>query len=284
MRLLSTLAPFAMILSLAGCQTEQKANAGAEDLLAGSTDAQAPAKKGTATAGSTQAARLVRLASDIEQRGEYGTAIALYEKAMALPDAPTSAFVKAGDAYMRAGQTQQAIKTYRAALARSPNDGKALLGLGSAMVEEGDQAAGIRALAQAAPIVNTSSAYNRLAVAQTFAGQPQAAQNTFSQALKLAPGDLDIEINMALNAALADDSGVALPIAQRIIASGKAQEHHKRNVVLVYGLLNMGDQISTSPPTGLSSQDVKGLLGEARKIRSRGSIEARAKALGSMMG
>ena len=73
-----------------------------------------------------------------------------------------------------------------------------MLGLGSAMMETGDIDAGMRALAQAAPLVNTSSAYNRLGVAQTFAGQTGQAQATFAQALKLAPGDLDVESNMAL--------------------------------------------------------------------------------------
>ncbi|TIN21531.1 MAG: hypothetical protein E5Y31_20810 [Mesorhizobium sp.] len=76
----------------------------------------------------------------------------------------------------------------------------------------------MRALAQAAPLVNTSSAYNRLGVAQTFAGQTVEAQTTFAQALKLAPGGLDIETNMALAAALEDNSATALPLVQKTAA------------------------------------------------------------------
>lgn len=259
-------------LLVAGCQTAPKAE-----------NDEAAKAEAEAKSGGSQVDRLVKLASDIEKRGESGTAIALYEKAMALPEARTTTFVKAGDAYLKAGYTKQAIKAYHAALAKSPNDGPALLGLGAAMLDDGDKEAGIRALAQAAPVVNTSSAYNRLAVAQTFAGQSDAAQNTFAQALKLAPGDIDIETNMALNAALGGNAATALPLVKRIESSSKAQLHHKRNVVVIYGLLGMADQAQGSPPTGLTSEEVRTLLKNAKTIRAKATAAARAQALGAMM-
>ena len=270
MRLAHVSTALLMSLLLAGCQT--MANSSADK------------SEGTGSAaGSTQSDRLVGLASDIEKRGETSTAIALYERAMALPEAKAGTFVKAGDAYMRAGYTTQAIQAYRQALGKSPNDGPALLGLGSAMIDDGDIDAGIRALAQAAPVVNTSSAYNRLGVAQTFAGQSALAQSTFTQALQLSPGDIDIETNMALNAALNADSATALPIVQKIEASPNAQLHHKRNVVMVYGLLGMDDHIRATQPTGLSSEEMRTLLSDARSIRSKSSTAARASALGTIM-
>lgn len=230
----------------------------------------------------TQSDRLLKLASDIEAQGESGTAIALYEKAAALPDAKPSAFVKTGDAYMRAGYPAEASKAYNAALAKAPNDGPALLGLGSAMIDSGDAEAGLRALKQAAPIVNSSRAYNRLGVAQTFAGQLAPARETFERALRLSPGDLDIQTNMALAAALEGKADIALPLIQRVAADPAVQMHHKRNVVVVYGLLGQADVVKQAPPTGLTSKQIATLLARAKSIRAKGTVRARAKALGSM--
>ena len=234
------------------------------------------------TAALSQSDRLVALAADIETRGEGGTAIALYQRAAALPDASTSALVKAGEAYMRAGYPEEAAKVYRTALARSPNDGPALLGLGSAMIETGDAEAGVRALAQAAPIVNTSRAYNRLGVAQIFAGQVDQAQVSLAQALKLEPGDLDVQTNMALAAALKGDAATALPLVQQVAAAPNAQLRHKRNVVIVYALLGQAGQIRAAAPVGLTSKEVESLIARGNSIRAENSLQAKAKALGSI--
>jgi Flp pilus assembly protein TadD len=267
MRLRIVFVPVVGMLALGGCQTTKpKADAAAQ--------AQSV----------SQSERLIKLADEIDARGESSTAIALYQRATTMPDAKPIAFVKAGEAYMRAGYPTEAVKAYRAALAKSPNDGRAMLGLGSAMIEAGDIDAGIRALSQAVPVVNTSSAYNRLGVAQTFAGQVDAAQTTFAQALRLEPGDLDIQTNMALAAALEGNSATAIPLVQRVAASPNAQLHHKRNIVVVYGLVGQADQVKAAPPIGLTTKEINTLLARARSIRAKGSAQARAKALGSISG
>ncbi|TIS76435.1 MAG: tetratricopeptide repeat protein [Mesorhizobium sp.] len=230
----------------------------------------------------TKSDRLLTLAADIEARGESGTAIALYHRATAMPDARPAAFVKAGEAYMRAGYLAEAEKAYRGALAKAPNDGPALIGLGSAMIDSGDVEAGIRALAQAAPIVNTSRAYNRLGVAQIFAGQVEDAQATLAHALTLEPGDLDIQTNMALAAALEGNSATALPLVQQVASAPGAQLHHKRNVVVIYGLLGQAEQVRAAPPTGLTTKELDTLLAKAKSIRGKTSVKAKAKALGSL--
>jgi Flp pilus assembly protein TadD len=251
--------------ALAGCQTT------------GSTS-----KNTAADVETSHSDRLVKLAGDIESRGEHDTAMALYARAAAMPEASAAANVKAGDAYLRSGYVDEAMAQYKAALVKSPNDGQAMLGLGSALIESGDLNAGMRALSEAAPIVNTSRAYNRLGVAQTMAGLTQDAQSTFTTALQLEPDDLDLQTNMALAAALEGNASVALPIAQRVAASGKAQLRHKNNIVIVYGLLGNDDYVKSSPPTGLSSKEIASLLARCREIRAKGSIKAKAAALGSM--
>ncbi|WP_260905076.1 tetratricopeptide repeat protein [Chelativorans salis] len=226
----------------------------------------------------------MRLAADLEKQGATGTAIALYEQAASAPGAPASAFVGLGDIYMRAGYIEQAIKSYQAALSRSPSYGPALVGLGWAMVRSGDAEAGIRTLAEGAQSVNTSQAYNRLGVAQTFAGQIQPAMDTFSRARSLAPDDPDISLNIALAAALADDSATALTSVQELATSPNISLHHKRNIIMVYGLLGRADETRALQLTGLSTEEVNKLLATARSIRARPTVAARAEALGSMNG
>lgn len=263
-------------VALAGCQA-----ANPELQIAPTSQSESPQSK-TSKSEASQSDRLVALAADIEARGESSTAIALYERAAALPDASPNALVKAGEAYMRAGYPEQAAKVYREALARSPNNGPALLGLGSVMIELGDADAGIRALTQAAPIFNTSRAYNRLGVAQIFAGQLDQARESLAQALKLEPGDVDVQTNMALAAALEGDAATALPLVQKVAAAPNAQLHHKRNVVVVYGLLGKADQIRAAAPIGLTTKEVNTLLARAKSIRAENSVKAKAKALGSI--
>lgn len=254
------------ILAVSGCATTQKGETPETAEPAGQTS------------------RLTRLAADLEQRGATDTAIALYEQAASAPGAPASAFVGLGDIYMRSGYPDEAVKSYQAALSRSPGYGPALVGFGWAMVRSGDTEAGIRTLAEGARSVNTSKAYNRLGVAQTFAGQIQPALDTFSRARSLAPDDPDIRINIALAAALADDSATALPIVQQLAASQNTSLHHRRNIVMVYGLLGRANEAHALQLTGLSTVEVNKLLAAAGSIRAKPTVAARAQALGSMNG
>lgn len=255
------------MLIISGCQT---------------TNPEAAASSGQTAP--SQSGRLVKLAQEIEAQGEGGTALTLYARAAAMPDASAAVKVQAGDAYLRQGHVDQAVAAYKQALAQSPNDGGALLGLGSALVDTGDLNAGIRALSTAAPIVGTSRAYNRLGVAQTMAGNTQAAQVAFQEALRLEPGDIDILSNMALAAALEGNETLADQTLQQVTASGKAQLFHKRNLVLVYGLLGRDQQVRTAAPSGLSSDEVAEVLAQAKVIRSKSSLTAKAEALGGLTG
>lgn len=235
-------------------------------------------------AGDGQAARLAALAADIEARGEVATAIALYQRAAALPDAAPEVDLRLGEAYLRSGRPQQAIEAFRAALSKAPGEGRALLGLGSALIETGDVVAGVRALEQGAAQVGTASAYNRLGVAQTLAGQLDAAQASYAQALERDAEDLDIKANLALSLALAGDGPEAVALVEEVASAPGAQPRHQRNLVLVYGLLGRGEEVRGAPPSGLSTQEVTALLGDAASIRAIGDARERARALGTLAG
>ena len=202
---------------------------------------------------------LTRVASDVEAQGQIVAALPIYEQAAAASSGDATAQVRLGDAYTRAGKTDQAIRAYRAALAVAPDNPDALLGLGSALVKAGDPDGAVVALAKAAPIINTMTAYNRLGVAQTQTGQFAQAHQSFDAASALAPDDLDIRINLALAAALEGQETKAIDVARTVVTSPGAEARHRRNLMIVYGLLGLVDEGRAAAPT------------RARSRRSRGS-------------
>src|SRR5262249_43730403 len=189
-------------------------------------------------------------------------------------DAPRQ--LRLGDAYTRAGKPDQAIKAYRAALAVAPDNPDALLGLGSALVKAGDPDGAVVPLAKVAPIVNTMTAYNRLGVAQTLTGQFAQAHQSFDAASALAPDDLDIRTNLALAAALDGQDTMAMDAARAVVTSPAAEARHRRNLMIVYGLLGRADEGRAAAPQGLSAAEVKKLLARATAIRAISDAKARA--------
>ena len=227
-------------------------------------------------------ADLMKVASDIESQGQIVAALPIYERAAAgSNDAATQ--VRLGDAYTRAGKTDQAIQAYRAALAVAPDNPDALLGLGSAQLKAGDAEGAVVVLAKVAPIIKTMAAYNRLGLAQTLTGQFAQARESFDAASVLAPDDLDIRTNLALAAALEGQENKAVDVARSVVASPGAQARHRRNLMIVYGLLGLVDEGRAAAPKGLSANEAKKLLARATAIRAISDAKARAKALGTIM-
>lgn len=226
---------------------------------------------------------LMRVASDVEAQGQITAALPIYERAAAASNGDAAAQVRLGDAYTRAGKTDQAIQAYRAALAVAPENPDALLGLGSAQLKAGDAESAVAPLAKAAPVVKSMAGYNRLGLAQTLTGQFAQAHESFDAASALAPDDLDIRTNLALAAALEGQETKAIDVARSVVASPGAQARHRRNLMIVYGLLGLVDEGRAAAPKGLSASEAKKLLARAMAIRAISDAKARAKALGTIM-
>ena len=262
-RLASCAVPTLLGFLLAGCSTQS--------LLDAAASTEKPDQDG-----------LMRVASDIESQGQIVAALPIYERAAAGSN-DAAAQVRLGDAYSRAGKTDQAIQAYRAALAVAPDNPDALLGLGSGLVKAGDAEGAVVALAKLAPIIKTMAAYNRLGLAQTLTGQFAQAHQSFEAASALAPDDLDIRTNLALAAALDGQENKAIDVARAVVTSPGAQARHRRNLMIVYGLLGLVDEGRASAPKGLSASEVKKLLARATAIRAISDAKARAKALGTIV-
>jgi Flp pilus assembly protein TadD len=245
----------------------------------------APVAKKSQQPGTDRSQELVQLARDIEANGGGETALELYREAVAVSGGTPAANVRLGDAYLRAKKLDGAIQAYRAALAKDADDAGALLGLGTALMRQGAAEKGLAALAKAAPQVNTGAAYNRLGVAQTIAGQFSDAQATFEKALTIQPDDLDIATNLALAAALAGQSERAAELTDKIARSPTVQPVHRRNLVIVLGLIGRSaDDARAVAPPELSQGEFEKLFGRAASIRRIADPKTRARVLGTMQG
>src|SRR4029453_9575299 len=138
-----------------------------------------------------QGERLLRVAGDLEARGEIDTALVLYQRGAAGTRGAAS-YTRLGDAYLRAARLEDAMRAYQMALAQAPDDGEAQLGLGAARVRRGRVYEVIALLEKAAQRLGTALAYNRLGVAQTLAGRVDQAAVSLAAALRAAPTDADI--------------------------------------------------------------------------------------------
>jgi Flp pilus assembly protein TadD len=254
--------------------------------LAGCTALSGPVEKKSQQSGTDRAEELVHLARDIEANGGGAdTALALYSEAVSLSGGTPAANVRLGDAYLRATKLEGALQAYRAALAKDADNANALLGLGTALMRMGAAEKGLAALAKAAPHLNTSAAYNRLGVAQTITGRFSDAQATFEKALTIQSDDLDIATNLALAAALAGQSEKAAELTRKIAQSPTVQPVHRRNLVIVLGIIGRSaDDARSVAPADLSQGEFEKLFGRATSIRRIADPKTRARVLGTMQG
>jgi tetratricopeptide (TPR) repeat protein len=225
---------------------------------------------------------LARLAADIEAHGEIDTALGLYKQATEeTPDA--AAYVRLGEAYARAGRTDPAIGAFRSALRRDADNIDAMLGLGSALVRKKALTDAIAILEMAAARSETPGILNKLGLAQTLAGSFAAGRDSLERANRLAPTDLDILSNLALAEALVGHGERAIQLASQVVRSG-AEQHLARSAVVTLVLAGQPDGAREIADINLIHRDVDDLLSRAAAIRMMPSPEARAQALGRLIG
>lgn len=232
--------------------------------------------------GSNQVENLLRLAADIEARGSLATALPLYERAAKTGNGRALPHLKLGDAYIRLGRPSDAANAYRTALSYESENGLALLGLGSAMVQLGQLEQGRDMLAQAATILRTATAYDRLGVANILMGNPDEALAAFDQAYALDQSDLDVTSNLALAAVLLKQNDKAITLMRRLSNSAKAQTHHWHNLVLVLGIAGKAEEAKQLVAQRLNVSEIEATLKKAEKISQIDDTKQRAKALGTV--
>lgn len=223
--------------------------------------------------------QLVRLADDVDRRGDHATAAAMYERAIAQGDVSAEVQVKLGNARLASGDDPAAADAFRDALREDIELAPALLGLGTAQLRMGEPEAALKSLTPAAPAVNSVAAWSRLGAARALAGRSTQAVEAFTRAAALAPKNLDVGTNLALAQALAGDADRASAGVRQIVDSPLAEPRHYRNALLVLVLAGRDDEAERLEIPDMNAAERERLIESARRIASLPTPAARARAL-----
>lgn len=229
--------------------------------------------------------RLMKLAGDVESRGDRGTAATLYQRAAEQPGAGFEAWQRLGHARLESGNIQGAEAAYQKAVALEPDNPLGLLGLGTAQLRLGYPERAQPLLESAArQLPNDAQAFARLGAAEAQLGNVTAMQNAFATARRLSPNDLDARSNLALAYALNGDTGNALREIAGIDRAPTAQLRHQRNALLVQVLAGTQGKPASVQLDDTSATQRQALIAEAQRIAAIGDPAERARALGLSAG
>src|SRR5262245_24982233 len=224
--------------------------------------------------------RMIKLAGDVEARGDHETALALYTRAAETSGNTAEAQVRLGHAQLKTRNYAAASEAFAKVLASEPEHPEALLGLGTAKLKSGDHEGSVRTLAVACPLANTASACNRLGTALILVGRLDQALAAFERAQSLAPNDLDIKVNIALTQALSGRTSEAVTAMRDVAQSPLAQARHRANLVMVLGIAGRFDEAKTVNVPDMSPAQKQDLLARAKKVREATNPLAKARAIG----
>ena len=241
-------------------------------------------KPQTQSYASSEEARLVGLARDIESRGEPGTALPLYERAAEISQGSPAAQARLGEARLRNGDEEGAMSAFEAALTRDPNFAPALLGFGAIKLNRGETAEAVKRLSVAAPQVKTAAAYNRLGTALVLDGKPSEARTAYTLARQIEPQNVDLLANLALAEALSGAFDPAVKNMQAAAASPLAKPRHHRNLIVVLTLAGRDAEASAVAIPDTTPAQKSALIARAKKLGAIADLGARARAIGTMAG
>jgi tetratricopeptide (TPR) repeat protein len=224
--------------------------------------------------------RFMRLANDLDNRGDPVTAAAFYEQAAAQPGAGVDAWLALGQVRLKSGDARGAERAFQQALELKPESADALLGLGTAQLRLGKLERAVVVLTRAGALFDLPAAYNRLGIAQILLGQAGEAQASFKKSLSLTPDDLDTQSNLALACALGGQSQQALDDIHSVSQSPRAQPRHQRNELLVMVLANREQDVMTAQMDDITPIERQQLLIEARRIKAITDPRRQAQELG----
>ncbi|MCQ4260217.1 tetratricopeptide repeat protein [Stutzerimonas stutzeri] len=222
----------------------------------------------------------MKLADDVDQRGDHGTAATLYLRATQEPGAGVEAWNRLGELKLATGDAIGAETAFQQALALDPDKPQSLLGLGTAQLRLGYAEHAQPLLASAAPRLNSVTAFTRLGVAEALLGHTGRAQDAFFNAKALAPNNLDSRCNLALAYVLNNQPDLALDEISGADTAPAAQPRHQRNTLLVQVLVGRSGNPAEVRLDGIDAQQRQSLIDDAKRIAAIKDPATRAQAMG----
>jgi Flp pilus assembly protein TadD len=180
---------------------------------------------------------VMRVAAAARNGGDYGNAVGLFKHAAEMQPSNPDPLTALGDTWLGMGNVNEAINAYNAALKIKAHDPGALRGLAKAYLKSGrpDLAGNPLAVAYL-DTPNDPKLLLLIGVADDFIGQHVEAQARYQEALKLAPGDRALALNLALSLALSEKFGEAIALLRPIATGPGGTPRERQTLALIYGL------------------------------------------------
>lgn len=125
-------------------------------------------------------------------------------------------------------------------------------------------------------------AYRSLGVALDLLDRGEEARTTYSDGLKHAPTDIDLQSNYALSLGLMGDSPQALERMRDAATAPSAGVQHLRNYALLLALAGRKDEAKRIAADALEGPERKALMAQIKEIRALDTRKARLRALATV--
>ena len=150
--------------------------------------------------------------------GETDEALDIFEKAVQLNDHYISAMNNLGFALREKGRVDEALQKWQQVLAIEPGQPQAHYNIGVTIFNSGRYDEAIEHFNKSLEKKKDWDVYNYLGAAYTALGQFNPALDSYNEAIKLKPGDINIESNIALTLASMGRTEQAVQIWRSIFA------------------------------------------------------------------
>jgi Flp pilus assembly protein TadD len=189
--------------------------------------------------------------------GQAGTALAIAEGVLAQQPDNVAALSQAGDAQMAMQDRMGAERSYTRALALSPNDIRARLGLGKMQLAADPKAAEATFRAVVARHPNSAIALTDLGVSLDRQNRPAEAQAAYTQALTIDPNLFSAHVDLALSFALNGQPARGEQMLRDAAFSTSATPRVRADLAVAQIAAGHKDQAARTLSADLSVEDAK---------------------------
>jgi Flp pilus assembly protein TadD len=223
--------------------------------------------------------KFLSAARQMQANRDFDGALTFYQRVLQVDPNNPEAVYGTAEAMLGLGQSVDSTKYYRQFVQLRPNDPRGAIGLARAFNRANRPADALAALDTAGKTTGMSLlAFQERGVALDLAGRSKEAQTVYSEALRLAPRNLDILRRLALSFALTDDYPTALNLLQNVANEPGGAGTIRQAVAMVYALSGQADaavKISSTAETEVAAKQRLAFFGALQNL----SLQQRARAV-----
>jgi Flp pilus assembly protein TadD len=177
-----------------------------------------------------------------------------------------SALIHKGEALYALGRSNEAMATYRQALALRPGSVEAKIGLGRLMLTSNPGEAEAIFLGVVERHPRDAVALNNLGIAEDLQGRYQQAQRTYSRALAVQPGMAAAQVNMGLSLALGGDPQRAITILRPIADGAQSTPRVRHDLAVALALAGHAEEATRVLSTDMRPHEAAAAVAGFRNL------------------